>query len=236
MITFNDWVIQNVGYPLAMQYDNATRDLYISGDIPDGYTWDVLCRYKRELNIIRLSAVDGGIGATLTKHDLSNSGTYILQLRGTNGTAVRHSNAIQVEIPKSLSGDEQWPFIPSEFSQMEARINKIAENAEELNQHPPIPDSSGYWKLWNLETGEYEISDIPVETDGLVTVSMLENGEVDLHPATETLVGGLKSSETINTITVAEDGVASVNDIGVSKLENDGVILVLNGGRAPEAG
>lgn len=237
MITFNDWVIQNVGYPLAMQYDNATRDLYISGDIPDGYTWDVLCRYKRELNIIRLSAVDGGIGATLTKHDLSNSGTYILQLRGTNGTAVRHSNAIQVEIPKSLSGDEQWPFIPSEFSQMEARINKIAADAEELNQHPPKPDVSGYWLLWNLETDEYELSDIPVETEGLVTVSMLENGEVNLHPATEALVGGLKSSEDENAISVSEDGTATVNSLVLSKLENDDEItVVFSGGHAPKAG
>lgn len=162
MITFDNWKIQSVGYPLAMQYDHMTREMYISGDIPDGYTWDVLCRYKRELNIIRLDVVAGGISTLLTKHDLANSGTYIIQLRGTKDGTVRHSNAIQIEIPQSLSGDDQWPLVPSEFSQMEARINKIAESAADLNQHPPIPDSSGYWQIWNVVKQEYEISDIPV--------------------------------------------------------------------------
>lgn len=162
MITFNNWKIENVGYPLAMQYDHMTRELYISGDIPEGYTWDVLCRYKRELNIIRLDVVQGGISTLLTKHDLANSGTYIIQLRGTKDGAVRHSNAIQIEIPKSLSGDEQWPLIPSEFSQMEARINKIAADAASLSAHPPTPDASGYWLIWNVEKGEYELSDIPL--------------------------------------------------------------------------
>ena len=99
MITFDDWKIQSVGYPLAMQYDHMTREMYISGDIPEGYTWDVLCRYKRELNIIRLEVVEGGISTLLTKHDLANSGTYIIQLRGTKDGTVRHSNAIQVEVP-----------------------------------------------------------------------------------------------------------------------------------------
>ena len=107
MITFDDWKIQSVGYPLAMQYDHMTREMYISGDIPDGYTWDVLCRYKRELNIIRLEVVEGGISTLFTKHDLANSGTYIIQLRGTKDGTVRHSNAIQVEVPKSLSADDQ---------------------------------------------------------------------------------------------------------------------------------
>lgn len=237
MITFDNWKIESVGYPLAMQYDHMTRELYISGDIPAGYTWDVLCRYKRELNIIRLNEVDGGISTLLTKHDLANSGTYIIQLRGTKDGTVRHSNAIQVEIPQSLSGDDQWPLIPSEFSQMEARINKIASNAEELNNHPPKPDSSGYWMLWNLTTKQYEISDIPVETGNLVTVEMLENGEVNLHPATDVIVGGLKSSDKQNQISVDENGYATVNSVGVGLLENeDAVVLVLNGGKAPKGG
>ena len=162
MITFDDWKIQSVGYPLAMQYDHITREMYISGDIPDGYTWDVLCRYKRELNIIRLEVVEGGISTLLTKHDLANSGTYIIQLRGTKDGTVRHSNAIQVEVPKSLSGDDQWPFVPSEFSQMEARINAIAKAADDLNNHPPIPGDNGYWLVWDTDSGAYVESDLPL--------------------------------------------------------------------------
>ena len=162
MITFDDWKIESVGYPLAMQYDHMTRELYISGDIPDGYTWDVLCRYKRELNIIRLEVVEGGISPLLTKHDLANSGTYIIQLRGTKDGTVKHSNAIQVEVPKSLSGDDQWPLVPSEFSQMEARINAIAKAADDLNNHPPIPGNNGYWLIWDTDRGAYVESDLPL--------------------------------------------------------------------------
>ena len=176
MITFDDWKIQSVGYPLAMQYDHMTREMYISGDIPEGYTWDVLCRYKRELNIIRLEVVEGGISTPLTKHDLANSGTYIIQLRGTKDGTVRHSNAIQVEVPKSLSGDDQWPFVPSEFSQMEARINAIAKAADDLNNHPPKPDPTGYWNIWNPEKQEYELSDIPVSNVSPISYDIISGG------------------------------------------------------------
>ena len=156
MITFTDWTIQNsCGEPFAMQYDNLSRTLTVYGEIPDGWTWAMLVECGGNLNIISLSPVEGGIGVTLTDDMLSQSGYYTMQLRGTQGDAVRHSNTIQVFIPASLSGDAQWPTLPSEFSQAEAIIR-------ELNAHPPIPGDNGFWLVWNTTKDVYETSNLPL--------------------------------------------------------------------------
>lgn len=60
-----------------------------------------------------------------------------------------------VLIPQSLSGSEQWPEVPSTFTQAEARIRA-------LNTHPPVPGENGCWMLWNLETEEYVASQLPL--------------------------------------------------------------------------
>ena len=184
MIKFDNWHIENEGEILARQYDNLSRKLVIAGDIPEGYTWDLLVQTGGNLNIIRLSVMDGGIGVVLTAEMLALSGQYTLQLRGTlqaDGVTVRHSNKIGVNIPDSLSGDEQWPEIPSEFTQMEQRM-------EDLNEHPPTPGANGMWMIWNPDTGEYEESDIPLPDgsgyaigDGLKIV----DGKLTVDTATE---------------------------------------------------
>lgn len=139
MILFADWRIQADGEVIARQYDNLSRSIVIVGDIPDGYTWDLLVQAGHNLNIIRLSEMDGGIGVVLTAEMLSVSGLYTMQLRGTlqsDGATVRHTNKISANVPPSLSGDAQWPELPSEFTQMEQRM-------EELNNHPPTPGANG---------------------------------------------------------------------------------------------
>ena len=158
MILFADWRIQADGEVIARQYDNLSRSIVIVGSIPDGYTWDLLVQAGHNLNIIRLSEMDGGIGVVLTAEMLAVSGHYTMQLRGTlqsDGVTVRHTNKISANVPPSLSGDAQWPELPSEFTQMEQRM-------EELNNHPPTPGANGLWMVWNPDTGEYEESDIPL--------------------------------------------------------------------------
>lgn len=156
MITFTDWTIQNsCGEPFAMQYDNLSRTLTVYGEIPNGWTWAMLVECGGNLNIISLSPVEGGIGVTLTDDMLSQSGYYTMQLRGTQGDAVRHSNTIQVFIPASLSGDAQWPTVPSEFTQVEQNILAI-------NNNPPKPGENGFWMIYNPDTGTYEESGIPL--------------------------------------------------------------------------
>ena len=143
---------------VARQYDDNSRRLVVTGDLPEGWAWSMLVRAggcAQYLNIISLGPVDGGVGVTLTADMVPISGYYTMQLRGTNVGQTRHTNAVVVTIPASLSGDAQWPEVPSEFSQIEANI--IA-----LNQHPPIPGDEGYWLTWDLSTGAYVTSDLPL--------------------------------------------------------------------------
>ena len=154
MIKFDNWRISKEGTVLARQYDNLTRELRVEGIIPEGWTWDLLVQAGKNLDIIRLNQGENSLSVILTAEILALSGYYVLQLRATQGEKVRHTNVLRVYVPESLSGDAQWPTIPSEFSQAEAVIR-------ELNAHPPIPGSEGFWMVWNTETDQYEKSSLP---------------------------------------------------------------------------
>ena len=104
MITFSDWTITSCGPTIARQYDNLSRTLTVLGELPEGWTWTMLVSCGELFNIITLSPVEGGVGADLTEDMLSVSGYYTMQLRGTQGEVVRHTNLINVYIPQSLSG------------------------------------------------------------------------------------------------------------------------------------
>lgn len=160
MIQFSNWTISALcGEVIARQYDNLSRTLTVMGDLPAGWDWAMLVECRGNFNIITLSPVEGGVGATLTDDMLALSGYYTMQLRGTQGDVVRHTNQIQVFIPDSLSGDAQWPEVPSEFTEIEQNIIAI-------NNNPPKPGPNGNWMIYNPETGEYEESDIPLPSDG----------------------------------------------------------------------
>lgn len=155
MIIFSNWRIRANQDVLALQHDNKTCLLSVTGDLPDGWSWEMLISVGENLDIVPLTPGDGGISAVLTAENLALSGFYTLQLRGRCGEQVRHTNAIYILVPESLSGDVHWPSLPTEFSQAESRIAAY-------NAHPPIPGAGGYWRLWNVETGAYEDSELPL--------------------------------------------------------------------------
>lgn len=160
MIIFEDWMLVNDGScPIARQYDNLSRTLTVVGAVPEGWDWTMLVQYGDDLNLLALSPMEGGIGVVLTADMIPCAGYYRMQLKGTQGAAVRHTNIIGVYIPESLSGDAKWPTVPSEFTQIEQNI--IA-----LNNNPPKPGENGFWMIYNPDTGEYEESDIPLPEGG----------------------------------------------------------------------
>ena len=170
MIQFANWTISALcGEVIARQYDNLSRTLTVMGDLPAGWDWSMLVECRGNFNIITLSPVEGGVGATLTDDMLALSGYYTMQLRGAQGDVVRHTNQIQVFIPDSLSGDAQWPEVPSEFTEIEQTIIAI-------NNNPPKPGVNGYWLIYNPEAGEYEESDIPLPEGGSGFPYKLGNG------------------------------------------------------------
>ena len=150
MIIFNNWQISVTGL-VARQYDNLSRRIDVEGDLPAGYIWQLLVQSGGNADTILLEATEKGAGAVLTADNLSKAGEYYIQLRGVleaDGVTRRHTNVVNAYIPESLTGLGTWPEVPTEFSQVEARIL-------ELYQHPPIPGSNGYWLVWDTDKDEY---------------------------------------------------------------------------------
>lgn len=222
MITFNNWVISNSGL-IAYQFDNLSAYLEITGDIPTGWTWNLYLQSGVNLNIVSLTETENGIGIELTAEMLALSGYYYIQLQGTQGDVVKHTNIIQVYIPRSLSGNVQWPTVPSEFTQVEQRI-------QTLNSNPPYPGDDGYWMIYDIDSGAYIQSSLPLPPvaegppgkDGLGVPepSLADSGKVpavtadgtgyELVPMSGgksnwTLLKQIKLSEIVRTVLIDED-------------------------------
>ena len=159
MITFDNWQLASDGAVLAMQFDNKSRLLEVLGDLPQDWTWTMLVAVGQALDVISMDVVPGGLEAVLTAETLSLSGYYSMQLKGVRGDVVRHTNVIRVPVQNSLSGDSQWPTLPTEFSQAEQRI-------AEYNAHPPVPGPNGYWMLWDVNLDKYVESEFPLPSGG----------------------------------------------------------------------
>ena len=177
ILLFSDWVLSKTqGGLLGYQYDNLTRELVVQGDLPEGWTWDMLVSASGNSDTWSLALGDGQASITLTDDNLSVRGEYYLQLRGTNGDQVRHTNVITAYNSRSLSGAGQWPTLPTEWIQAEKDI-------KELNAHPPVPGSNGYWLLWDLSSHLYQESDLPVPVGPAGPPNVLEIGTVETLPA-----------------------------------------------------
>lgn len=188
---FSQWLISPRRGVVGRQYDNLSHSLVVEGELPSGYTWDMLVEAKGKYNIIPLSATVTGATASLTADQLAFGNTYYaFQLRGTSGEVIHHTNAVQVYVPDTIVGPGTWPVLPTEFSQAEAAI-------KELNAHPPIPGVTGYWMLWDLDTGEYVTSDIPLPQVG-------EGGVLRINSLDETLNLSQEGKLSVNTAKDAE--------------------------------
>ena len=141
---------------VGRQYDNLSHSLVVVGDLPAGYTWDMLVEARGKYNVIPLTSTETGASAPLTDDQLAfGDEYYAFQLRGVQGDLIHHTNAVQVYVPETIVGPGTWPVLPTEFSQAEANIR-------ELNAHPPVPGENGYWMLWDLDTHSYVQSQLVV--------------------------------------------------------------------------
>ena len=152
MIIFKDWTISITDGILGRQYDNLSRRIDVTGDLPGGWDWAMLVRCNGREDVILLDAVEGGVGADLTADNLSQEGYYAFQLRGTlhsDGETVRHTNIVRTYVPESLTGNGSWPSVPTEFTQMEQRILAAADRY-------PTVGSDGNWMIWDVDAGGYK--------------------------------------------------------------------------------
>ena len=155
MIKFDNWVLTSTSRSLdGYQYDNLTVELEVVGDFPAGWDWKMLVQFEDNVDVLPLTFTDNGIGCVLNKDNLCFDGCYSFQLQGAQGDLIKHTNIIYLYLPKSISGDAQWPTIPTAFTEMERRMT-------DLSTHPPVPGADGNWLLWDAAEGAYEASAYP---------------------------------------------------------------------------
>ena len=79
--------------------------------------------------------------------------SFDVTLFGKGGTQEVPTNVVSLRLEKSNTLWEQDAPEPQP-----SWLAKIID----LNNHPPIPGSNGYWLLWDTDKGEYVESDLPL--------------------------------------------------------------------------
>lgn len=126
---FNNWNIS--GCVKLRMLDNKTSSFDVVGDIPDGWDWQLFYSCNGNLNIVDVEKTENGLSVLFTKEMLPIEGTYHFQLKGTKEELVKHTNIVKTYVNKSLSGDTQWPVVPSEFEQFEQAVKKYAAESKQ---------------------------------------------------------------------------------------------------------
>lgn len=149
---------------LAFEKNNSVDVINVIVDTDESWTYKLDVRYPDKCctseplyNIINLTRTGNLCTAIFTSDMLPFAGKYTMQLRGINGDKVSHSDVFDTWVKYSIEPASTYDPVPSEFYQIE-------QNITEINNHPPYPDISGFWMIWNSQTNKYELSDIPVPT------------------------------------------------------------------------
>ena len=161
MLYMKDWeVCAPPGFSLGFEGDNGATVLEVSTDLTEEWDLKVDVEKDGEKNIIQLTRTGMVYSALLKAPMLADNGTYAMQVRGTLGDYVRHSNLFYATVFRSINAVDFFPPpLPSEFEQMEDRLTSI-------NDNPPMPGENGYWMIWNPDKKKYEESDVPLPAGG----------------------------------------------------------------------
>ena len=156
-------IVQDTKF-LGFEKNNGVDVINVTVDTDESWTYkldvkypDKCCSCEQLYNIIDLTRNGNVCTVVLTKDMLPFAGKYIMQLRAINSDKVQHSDTFDAWVKYSIEPGSTYNPVPSEFYQIE-------QNITEINNHPPYPDVSGFWMIWNSQTNKYELSDIPVPT------------------------------------------------------------------------
>lgn len=95
---------------LGFEGDNNAVTLEISTDLPEGWDLKVDVAKESEKNIIQLNRRDNVYYALLTSSMLADDGVYEMQVRGTLGDQVRHSNIFLSHVHNSINAQTPSPL------------------------------------------------------------------------------------------------------------------------------
>ena len=181
-ITLNGTKIIQDSKNLAFEKNNNVDEIVITVDTDESWSYKLDVKYPNKYNvendalynIIDLDRSGVICSVILTREMLPFNGKYTMQLRGVNGDKVYHSDTFEVWVKYSIEPGSTYNPVPSEFYQVEARLDdkvdeakKYAENAEIASTRMPKISSDNTWLIWDAGTGDYVDTGIKASgTDG----------------------------------------------------------------------
>ena len=155
---------------LAFEKNNGVDVINVTVDTDESWTYKLDVKYPEKLctgeelfNIIDLP-MDANRTCTIdvTADMVPFTGKYTMQLRGISGEQVYHSDTFDAWVKYSIEPGSTYNPVPSEFYQVEARLDekvdeakKYAENAEIASTRMPKISSNETWLIWDAEIGDY---------------------------------------------------------------------------------
>lgn len=185
-ITLNGIKIIQDSKNLAFEKNNNVDEIVITVDTDESWSYKLDVKYPDKFNIkkdtlyniIDLDRNGNICSVTLTREMLPFNGKYTMQLRGINGDKVYHSDTFEVWVKYSIEPGSTYNPVPSEFYQVEARLDdkvdeakKYAENAETASTRTPKISPDNTWLIWDAETGDYVDTGIVASGGGGITVT-----------------------------------------------------------------
>ena len=196
-ITLNGIKITQDSKTLAFEKNNNVDEIVITVDTDESWSYKLDVKYPDKFNIgkdapyniIDLDRNGNICSVILTSGMLPFNGKYTMQLRGISGDKVYHSDTFEVWVKYSIEPGSTYNPVPSEFYQVEARLDdkvdeakQYAENAEIASTRMPKISPDNTWLIWDAETGDYVDTGI-VASGGTTDHSKLINrSTADQHP------------------------------------------------------
>ena len=155
---------------LAFEKNNGVDVINVTVDTDESWAYKLDVKYPEKcctgeelFNIIDLP-MDANRTCTIdvTADMVPFTGKYTMQLRGISGEQVYHSDTFDAWVKYSIEPGSTYNPVPSEFYQVEARLDekvdeakKYAENAEIASTRMPKISSNETWLIWDAEIGDY---------------------------------------------------------------------------------
>ena len=166
-ITLNGTKITQDTRNLAFEKNNNVDEIVITVDTDESWSYKLDVKYPDKYNvendtlynIIDLDRNGNICSATLTRGMLPFNGKYTMQLRGINGDKVYHSDTFEVWVKYSIEPGSTYDPVPSEFYQIEARlddkVDEAKQYAEIASTRLPKISPNNTWLIWDVDTGDY---------------------------------------------------------------------------------
>ena len=169
-ITLNETKITQDSKNLAFEKNSGVDEIVITVDTDETWSYKLDVKYPDKYNVgndalynvIDLDRNGNICSVILTSKMLPFNGKYTMQLRGTSGDKVYHSDTFEAWVKYSIEPRSTYDPIPSEFYQIEAKLDdkvneakQYAENAETASTRMPKISSDKTWLIWDVGTGDY---------------------------------------------------------------------------------